>query len=275
MQPILNIGPLAVQLPGLLILFGIWVGLTLAEKQAFRRNLQADRLNTLIMIALIGGVAGSRLFYILRYPQAFFEHPTDLVSLNLGLLDPWGGLMCGVLSAWIYTNRKKMPVWQTLDILSIGLAFFTIVLDLANLASGKAYGSPSQVPWAFELWGASRHPTQVYSALAGTIIFLVIWWSVSREKIRHPGMVFLLFIALSSGSRIFLEAFRGDSVFLSGGIRAAQVVAWLVLASSLWLMNLKLKNYPILINSNQQSSDKSSSNKENGKTLEKTGENNG
>jgi prolipoprotein diacylglyceryltransferase len=44
--------------------------------------------------------------------------------------------------------------------------------------------------------------------------------------------LFLAFIALTAGSRLFLEAFRGDSVVIIGGLRSAQIAAWLVLAAA-------------------------------------------
>lgn len=50
------------------------------------------------------------------------------------------------------------------------------------------------------------------------------------------GLNFLLVVALSAGARVFLEAFRGDSLIWAGGFRAAQVVGLAVLAGSLWLM---------------------------------------
>jgi prolipoprotein diacylglyceryltransferase len=43
-----------------------------------------------------------------------------------------------------------------------------------------------------------------------------------------------LFVALTAGARLFLEAFRGDSTLLFGGIRLAQTIAWMVLAMTLF-----------------------------------------
>ncbi len=54
-------------------------------------------------------------------------------------------------------------------------------------------------------------------------VFLMI-----RERFPKPegaGLNFLLTIALTSASRVFLEAFRGDSIFWPGGFREAQVIA--------------------------------------------------
>ena len=48
-----------------------------------------------------------------------------------------------------------------------------------------------------------------------------------------PGQTFLVFIALSSLSRLFIETFRADSHLLPYGLRLAQVIAWFVLAAAL------------------------------------------
>jgi len=49
-----------------------------------------------------------------------------------------------------------------------------------------------------------------------------------------------LFLGLSAAARIFLEAFRGDSLFMLGGLRQAQIIAWLVLALCLWQLGKRL-----------------------------------
>jgi prolipoprotein diacylglyceryltransferase len=54
-------------------------------------------------------------------------------------------------------------------------------------------------------------------------------------------LLFLRFTAWSSGLRLFLDAFRGDSTLILDGIRIEQVIAWVVLAFSL-LGILKLSN---------------------------------
>jgi prolipoprotein diacylglyceryltransferase len=48
------------------------------------------------------------------------------------------------------------------------------------------------------------------------------------------GADFLLFTALTAASRLFLEAFRGDSTLMFGGLRAGQIIAWIMLAIALF-----------------------------------------
>jgi prolipoprotein diacylglyceryl transferase len=243
MLPIVNIGPLAIQLPGLVILLGLWLGLTLAERNAPRFGVKANELYNLVFIALIAGIIGARLAYVLRYPQAFAGNPLSILSLNISLLDPWGGLTLGLVATLVYGQRKSMPFWSTLDALTPVLAVFAIAVSLSQFASGAAFGAPTEVPWSIHLWGADRHPTQIYEALAGGLILIILWPSRIDITKKPSGSYFLTFIALSAGAHLFLEAFRGDSILLLGVLRQRQVIAWLVLAASLWgLFRLQQKS---------------------------------
>lgn len=233
MFPVLQVGPLALQVPGLILLLGLWLGLNLSERRAPRHGLEAGHLYNLVFIALIAGITGARLAYVARYPAAFSGNPLSLLSLNPGLLDPWAGLAAGVLAAPVYAQRKKLTFWRTLDALAPMLAVMGVALGLAHLASGDAFGAETRLPWGIELWEARRHPSQVYETLSALLILGIVHFKFRESQAYIPGTTFLSFLAMSSGARLFLEAFRGDSVLMFAGLRAAQVAAWLILATCL------------------------------------------
>lgn len=234
MFPILQIGPLAIQVPGLVLLLGLWLGLSLAERHAPHRGVPPNLLYNLVFVALIAAVVGARLTYVLRYPSIFSSDPLGLISLNPGLLDPWGGLVAGTIAALIYGQRKGLEFYSTLDALTPAFAVISIAIGLSHLASGAAFGTTTELPWGIEIWGARRHPTQIYESLAAAMVLALLWPGRERWRDAPPGTYFLTFVALSALARLFLEAFRGDSLLLPVGLRAAQVVAWVVLAASLW-----------------------------------------
>ncbi len=239
MLPILQIGPLAIQTPGLILLLGLWLALSVSERAAARLGLNPTLIDNLTFAVLIGGLLGARLGYVVRYPEAFAASPASLVSPNPGLLDTWGGLAGAALVGLIYAQRKGLRLWPTVDALAPGLAVFGVALSLADLASGAAFGAVTSLPWGIELWGATRHPAQVYAILAAALVLLVLWPGGNlfrRLSAIASGLVFWTFSALSALSRLFLEAWRGDSVLVFGGLRQAQIIAWLVLALSLWAM---------------------------------------
>jgi phosphatidylglycerol---prolipoprotein diacylglyceryl transferase len=238
MLPILQLGPLAIQLPGLLLLAGIWLATNLIEREAPRRKLSPERLNNMILIGLAAGILGARLAYAARFVSIYAENPLSLFSLNPATLAPTEGALIGLLAALIYGSRKKLPLWSTLDVFAPALALFAIALGFAHLASGDAFGQVTTLPWGIELWGAVRHPAQIYEIILAGLVFWVIWRL--RKMKNFPGFLFLSWLGLAAATRLLLEGFRGDSLVILGSLRGAQVVALLVtLGAMLGLMFLR------------------------------------
>jgi phosphatidylglycerol:prolipoprotein diacylglycerol transferase len=240
MFPTIQIGPLSVQAPGLMLLLGLWLGLWLAERHADRHGITSDDLANLAFTVLLAGLAGGRLSYALQNIPAFAASPLDLLSLNPQIFDPWGAALVAAVAGLVFGQRKKLALLPTLDALTPALAVLAVGIGVSHLASGKAFGMETGLPWAIELWGARRHPAQVYEII-GSLATLGLLWPRKADPHPAPGSAILTFIALSAGWRLFLEAFRGDSTLLPGGIRLAQVVAWLVLAAALWGLSITRK----------------------------------
>lgn len=234
MFPILQIGPLAIQVPGLFLLIGVWAGLWLAEREAPRLDLKPDAVYNAAFVGLVAGVIGARLVYVSRFLSAYASDPLGVVSPNPGTLAVTEGMLIGVLAAFVYGARRKLPLRPALDGLAPALAAMMAAIALAHIASGDAFGAPARLPWSIHLWDEYRHPSQIYE-LIGSLIVLWAWW---RFRMRAPfaGFSFLFVVALSAAARIFLEAFRGDSLVMVGGLRAAQVWGIGVLAASLVVM---------------------------------------
>ncbi|GAB4459730.1 MAG: prolipoprotein diacylglyceryl transferase [Anaerolineales bacterium] len=210
----------------ILLVAALWVGLTLAEKRSERHGVSKEQLNNLTFYALIAYVVGGRLLFALSNLSAFSQSPFSVFSPNPDLFDPTGGLVVAILVALIYGQRQKLQLWGTLDALTPIFAILAIGLHLADLAAGTAFGSPTTLPWGIDLWNAARHPAQLYELLASLLIFGWLW---SRKADSPNGLLFLNFTALTAGARLFLEAFRGDSTPVFGGLRLAQIAAWTVL----------------------------------------------
>ncbi len=234
MFPILHLGPLAVQVPGLILLIGLWVGLSLSEKEAQRLTLKPDAIYNLVLISLVAGVIGARLAYALRYLSAYAADPLGLVSLNPLTLSLSEGVIFGLIAALIYGRRSGLPLRPTLDALAPTLAVMLVALAASHIASGDAFGAPARLPWSIYLWEDYRHPSQFYE-LFGALIVLGAWWQL-RLKLLGAGSAFLLVAGLSAFAALFLEAFRGDSLITIGGLRTIQLWALVILAGCLVAM---------------------------------------
>jgi phosphatidylglycerol:prolipoprotein diacylglycerol transferase len=235
MLPIIQLGPLAIQTPGLMMLIGLWLGLSLAEKLGVKKGFDPGKLYNLSFIVLVAGVLGGRIAYVLEFPQAFLASPLSILSLNTTLFNLWGGIGLAVIAALWYGQKAKLDLWSTVDVFTPAFAVLAISFGLAHLASGSAYGSASSLPWAIELWGTLRHPTQVYETVLACFGLGLIYWLINQKFTAKGGNTFLVFVAYTAASRLLLEAFRGESQMI-GNIRLAQVAAWGLMAASLWIL---------------------------------------
>jgi prolipoprotein diacylglyceryltransferase len=230
----LQVGSLAIPVPGLALLLGVWAALWLSEKEASRLHLDPDAIYTLVFIGLVAGLVGARLAYVLRYWSVYARDLLGILSPNATALAPAEGTLIGVIAAVVYGARRQLPLRTTLDALAPGVAAMAMAVAVAHVASGDAFGAPTAWPWRVYLWGEYRHPSQIYE-LIGALLVLGVTWR-TRARGLFPGFNFLLVVALSAAARVFLEAFRGDSLVLPGGWRAAQVLGLVVLAACLVAM---------------------------------------
>lgn len=183
MLPFLRIGPFTLQAPGLALLIGVWVGSSLAEKESARLKLNANDMYNLIFYGLVAGIGGARMAYAAQYSGVYLANPLSLLALTPNTLLPEWGLVIGIAVAVLFGRRKKLPLRPTLDALAPGLAAFMIAFAVAHFLGGDAFGAPAQLPWAIYLWDDYRHPSQLYEAIAATIILVVVW----RRPLVQPG----------------------------------------------------------------------------------------
>ena len=231
MFPVIHLGPLSIQARGLILLAAFWLAAEAAERGAKKVGLRGDVVYSLAFIAAVAGLLGARLGYVLEHWTAYQGDLGAIVALNFNTLSPLAGVATGVLAAYLYARRKGVAHRLLLDALTPGFIVLAGGLALADLASGDSYGLPSSLPWAIELWGMPRHPTQIYQLVAVAVIGLI----VLKTDRAFDGAWFGLFAALYAASRLFIEAFRGDSETM-GGLRTAQVWSLIVLLIALILL---------------------------------------
>lgn len=237
MFPVLRIGPAAIQSAGLLLVLGYFFGLSLSERFTRKLGENPDTLTNLILIATLAGLIAARLFFVVEHIALFQKNPAGLVSVDPSLLDPWGGITGAAIAILIYGQRKHLEFWAALDRLTLFLAIMAVSIGLAHIASGQAFGEPSSLPWAIELWGAKRQPSQFYETAGALAILLLLWRQFGA--IGVPGALFLKFTALTSGLSVFLATFRGDSVLILGTFRQNQLLALAILGLSMLILEMR------------------------------------
>ena len=235
MYPILRVGPAAIQLPGLILLLGFWICLSLAGRQANKAGLAEDAIFNAGFLGLLAGLLGARLGYVALHWSVYQYDLPGIFALTAGALSTPAGVGVGLATTAVVLSFRRPPVPRLLDALAPAFALLFAFISLADLCSGSAYGAVSDVPWAIELWGARRHPTQIYELLAALATLGLLSWARTRRP--YEGFLFLLFLLSYGVARLFLEAFRAAPWLFWGGYRIVQLVSLALVVLSLWLMS--------------------------------------
>lgn len=233
MLPVLQIGPAAVPTYPLLLLVAFWAGMGLAARRARQLGLESDHVYNAGLYGLLAGVLGARLWFVLSHWENYVGDLGQAFSLSRNALSPSEGLMIAGLVVLIYLQRQRLPLGPFLDALAPGLALALIIGPIGAFLGGEGLGAPSTVPWAIELAGVTRHPVQLYEALAGLVILVVLFWG--RRWRPWPSFQFWLVVGLYSLARLLLEIFR-ERPYLAGGYLVVQIVALATLVVTLAVM---------------------------------------
>ncbi len=235
MKPVLfQLGPFPVSSFGVFLLVAFIAGILLLRARTGRRGWDPGEVLDLSLYAIIGGVIGARIGYVLVNAGDFRTDPARVLTIwrDAGLTF-YGALLGGALVAWLYGRRRGWGLAQLADAAAPGLALGYAIAMVGTLLYGLNFGRPAAVPWALPLFGEPRHPTQLYLMAASLGIFAALLWAEKRP--HAPGQVFWRYVFLYAIARDVIEVWM-DSPHLLGPLTLAQVAnsVALALAALIW-----------------------------------------
>jgi phosphatidylglycerol:prolipoprotein diacylglycerol transferase len=191
---------------------------------------------------------------VLEHVQAFRREWVSVVEVWEGGLTLYGGVVAGTLGGLLMARHLGLPMWRVADAVTPSFAIGTMFGRVGCLLNGCCYGVPTTMPWGvhfppdsfagLEFGNAAVHPSQLYFALAGLVLFGVTWRL--RKRFETPGTLFWLFMLLFALVRVLLDmtrAYEPESTVATWGmvtIHESQVVS-LALALFSMLMILRLR----------------------------------
>ena len=238
MFPMINIGPLAIQAAGFILLLSPFLGFYLTGKFSTNLGTHAEAIENGVLIGVIAGILGARLGFMLKNPSLLLNNPLNLLSLTPSMLDRSFGPLIGILAIIILAQKKHLPLWPTLDTMTPLFLLLYMGVHLANYANGNAYGTPTGLPWGISLWNATRHPVQVYAFLLGAALLLGLLIHTKMLKttgFMRSGVLFNAAMAGIAMITLFTRAFTAEKRLL-GRFDVYQLSAFALLLGALTLL---------------------------------------
>ena len=242
-----TIGSLTVRWYGIMIAIAVASLLVITVREAKRLGIPGD-IYSIAFWAIVGGLVGGRLGYVIWDWQYFVAHPLAIIGFQ-GLAQ--SGMITGlVVAALIYLRVTKMRFSTLLsigDAVAFGAPLALAIGRIGCTLNGCCYGRPS--PFHFfplaiiytprdsmapQYWNVPLYPTQIYHLLWNLIVFAMVWRL--RGKLKPEGSLFFFFLCIFAIGDFSLRFLRAEEPWL-WGLRQAQFVDLAAVAIFLpWLM---------------------------------------
>jgi phosphatidylglycerol---prolipoprotein diacylglyceryl transferase len=222
------------------------------KKRGSRIGSPAELIGTLTVLAVVLGVAGSKVFHILENLDQFALDPVGMLFSTGGLTFYGGLIVAGVGIAW-YVHRRGLPVGAVADATAPGLMLgYGIGRIGCHLAGDGDWGiaadmslKPEWLPmW---LWAETYpnnilgvnipepgvYPTPIYEFVMAGLLFAVLW-----GLRKHPfinGWLFSLYLVFNGAERFLIEQIRVnvETTFLGITVTQAEVISVVLIIAGL------------------------------------------
>ncbi|MDR1940433.1 MAG: prolipoprotein diacylglyceryl transferase [Clostridiales bacterium] len=225
---------------GIVIVFGMIVGLLLFTRLSKSVKLTSDDCISMFLVCIPAGIICARLGYVISHTSYYFPIATtaeffELFAIWDGGVTIIGGIPGGVLGALVFAKVKKVKFLEVVGVASISLLLGQAIGRWANFFNQELYGPPvpegatffQQFPFGVYIenlldpdaigWHATEAGAWHYSAVLyesvlsfiGVALLLLLF-----RKVKHKGTVFFGYLAWYFISRALVESIREDAVFL-------------------------------------------------------------
>ena len=248
-----TIGPLTIYSYGLMLGIGFIIASILVTKDLKRKGIDPNLGSTLTILAVIFGIAGSKMLYLIENWEYFVRDPIGM-AFSPGGLTWYGGFFLATFAIFMFVRKKHIPFLKICDAVAPGLMLGYVIARIGCHLSGDGdYGAPTDLPWAsvyskgtyppslafrsfpevVQKFGVDGvvpdtipvHPTPIYEFLIGVALFFVLW--ELRKRLVVDGRLFMVYLMLSGSARFLVEFIRLNPRIVFG-LSEAQLISAIV-----------------------------------------------
>ena len=232
MKPFINLGFINIPTFYLIISFSLCLSILWFGHSKHPENKNKENSLTfgydLLVIILISGFLGARLFHILyEEPEYYLLFPLETIKFWNGGFVYYGGFLGSLVASYLFIKLKKESFLVWADFLTPFLSLTYMLGRLGCFFEGCCYGKSFALPWAIQ----NQHPTQLYMFFSELLVlsFIIYIEKKKFKKTLTDGFVFMMWLILSSTARFIIEFYRADDrgTFISG-LSISQIISALV-----------------------------------------------
>ncbi len=227
---------------GVLIAVGFIFALLFCSHISKRFGIDADDFCDLMLWLIPLSIVGARLYFVLFRLEDYLPQPSKIFAVWEGGLAIYGGIIAGVLTIWLVSRRKRIPMPALLDLTIFGLLPGQILGRWGNFLNREAFGAETDIFCRMGLTAPDGtsiyvHPTFLYESLWNLIGFLFLLFLLKTGRRKYDGQCSLIYFFWYGLGRAWIEGLRTDSLYLgSTGLRVSQLLSIVLAAGALLLL---------------------------------------
>jgi len=187
-----------------------------------------------VLAVLIGARLGHVIFY--DYEKALSD-PIWVFKIWTGGLSSHGAVIGLLVAMYLFTKRRGISYVEGMDRFAFAAALGATLVRIGNFFNSEIVGKPTDQTWGVRFprydQGADipyRHPTQIYEALLGIFVLLVLYVTdrVAGKEKRPRGLMVSMFFVVYFGGRFFVEFFKElqvESIEKAVGLTMGQILS--------------------------------------------------
>ncbi len=209
----------------ILIVASIGIALILSKIQDGKYGIKFEDILDLSIILIPISFICARIYYVIFNIKSY-ETLIDMINIKDGGLAIYGGIIGGVIVAYIFCKKRKINLLDLLDYIAPFLALGQGIGRWGNFINVEAYGTETNLPWKMGIHGPNGieyvHPTFLYESVCNIIIFIIL--SKISKKRKYTGQITYYYIVMYSFIRAIIENLRIDSLMLYN-FRISQILS--------------------------------------------------
>ncbi len=230
----LSIGNFEIAWYGFLIMLGFLTGFLLCMRIAKKSGQNTDDYFDFFIYAVIGGIIGARLYYVLFSWDYYSQNPGEILKIWHGGLAIYGGVIMDIIIAFFFTRHRKMNFWRLLDTCLPCVAIGQAIGRWGNFMNQEAFGGYTENLFAMRLNVQTAyylplellekaitvngttyiqvHPTFLYESF-GCLVVLTVMLILWKHK-KFDGEIACTYFIGYGIVRALIEPLRTDQLLL-------------------------------------------------------------
>lgn len=232
---------------GAIIAFGFALAVLFGGRMAYKWKMSLDKMVDVLIYGTVSAIIGARLYYVFSKWDYYGAHLSEIPKIWEGGLAIYGGIIAGLVAAFVVCKVRKMNFWNLVDIACMSLLIGQGIGRWGNFCNQEAFGTNTDLPWGmwsekvyhylasnqafFEANGITVdpmkpvHPTFLYESVACLVGFLVLY-IICRKARKFSGQIALCYGVWYGVERAIVEGLRTDSLYIPGTmLRTSQVLS--------------------------------------------------